>query len=131
MFEDDGQVRRHAGGYSEWLERHRALAVVDEPTDACALKSRGTRANDRRSASCRTSCSASSTPCPIRSQRSSRRVAELRAIVNDAGFYQRPHGEVQQSLDALRDAEREVEAAVDRWGELEEQAAAAASGDAS
>ena len=37
----------------------------------------------------------------------------------------------RQSLDALRDAEREVEAAVDRWGELEEQAAAAASGDAS
>ena len=60
-----------------------------------------------------------------------KRVAELRVIVNDAGFYQRPHGEVQESLDALRDAEREVEVAVDRWGELEEQAAAAASGDAS
>ena len=43
------------------------------------------------------------------------RVAELRVIVNDAAFYQRPHGEVQESLDALRDAEREVEVAVDRW----------------
>ena len=31
VFEDDGQVRRHAGGYSEWLERHRALAVIDDP----------------------------------------------------------------------------------------------------
>ena len=71
VFEDDGQVRRHAGGYSDWLERHRALAVARRADRRRpALKSRGTRASDRRNASCPTSCSASSTPCPIRSQRS-------------------------------------------------------------
>ncbi len=32
VFEADGQVRRHAGGYSDWLARNEALAVVDEPT---------------------------------------------------------------------------------------------------
>ena len=37
VFEEDGQVRRHAGGYSDWLTRHRALAVVDdEPTETAA-----------------------------------------------------------------------------------------------
>ena len=59
------------------------------------------------------------------------RVAELRAVVTEPAFYQRPHGDVQQSLDELRNAEQEVETAIDRWAELEEQAAAAASGDAS
>jgi hypothetical protein len=38
---------------------------------------------------------------------------------------------MQQSLDELRDAERDVDAAVDRWAELEEQAAAVAGKDAS
>src|SRR5882672_3646040 len=32
VFESDGQVRRHAGGYSDWLARHLALAVTDTPT---------------------------------------------------------------------------------------------------
>ena len=59
------------------------------------------------------------------------KLAELRSTVNEPTFYQQPHHNVQQSLDELHDAEREVNAAVDRWAELEEQAAAAARGDAS
>jgi len=130
VFEDDGQVRRHAGGYSEWLERHRALAVLDEPPTAGTRVSRDTRERPtQRKLSYKLQRELDALPDQIASLE--QRVAELRVMVNDAGFYQRPHGEVQQSLDALRDAEREVEVAVDRWGELEEQAAAAASGDAS
>ena len=131
VFEDDGQVRRHAGGYSEWLERHRALAVIDEPpAPSGAQISRDTRERAaQRKLSYKLQRELDALPDQIATLE--QRVAELRVIVNDAGFYQRPHGEVQESLDALRDAEREVEVAVDRWGELEEQAAAAASGDAS
>ena len=130
VFEDDGQVRRHAGGYSEWLERHRALAVLDEPPTPGAQVSRDTRERPvQRKLSYKLQRELDALPDQIATLE--KRVAELRVIVNDAGFYQRPHGEVQESLDALRDAEREVEVAVDRWGELEEQAAAAASGDAS
>ena len=66
---------------------------------------------------------------PARIAQLEQKVAELRVVVNEPEFYRRPHREVQEALDALRDAEREVEVAVDRWGELEEQAAAA--GDAS
>ena len=71
VFEADGQVRRHVGGYSDWLERHEALAVVDEP--------RARQSTDRAAdgaaapllrASCLTSCSASSTRCRARSTRS-------------------------------------------------------------
>jgi ATP-binding cassette subfamily F protein uup len=54
------------------------------------------------------------------------KLADLRAAVNEPAFYQRPHGDVQRLLEELRDTERELEAAVDRWGELEQQAAAAA-----
>jgi ATP-binding cassette subfamily F protein uup len=129
VFEDDGQVRRHAGGYSDWLERHRALAVADAPEDAEARDSRDTR---QRSAPRKLSymLQRELDGLPDQIARLEQKVAELRAVVNEPEFYRRPHGEVQETLDALRDAEREVETAVDRWGELEEQAAAAA-GDAS
>jgi len=128
VFEDDGQVRRHAGGYSDWLERHRALAVVDTPDDAEARDSRDTRQRSvPRKLSYMLQRELDGLPDLIAGLE--QKVAELRAVVNEPEFYRRPHREVQESLDALRDAEREVEAAVDRWGELEEQAAAA--GDAS
>ncbi len=128
VFEDDGQVRRHAGGYSDWLERHRALAVVDTPDDAQVRDGRDTR---QRSAPRKLSymLQRELDGLPDQIARLEKKVAELRAVVNEPEFYRRPHSEVQESLDALRDAERDVEAAVDRWGALEEQAAAA--GDAS
>ena len=128
VFEDDGQVRRHAGGYSDWLERHRALAVVDAPEDKEQRDGRDTRT---RSAPRKLSymLQRELDALPARIAQLEQKVAELRVVVNEPEFYRRPHREVQDALDALRDAEREVEVAVDRWGELEEQAAAA--GDAS
>jgi ABC transport system ATP-binding/permease protein len=132
VFEDDGQVVRHAGGYSDWLTRHRALAVNDEPAAATATSAqhqRDTRDKQpQRKLSYKLQRELDALPGEI--ERLERRVAELRAVVTDPAFYQLPHGDVQQALEELRNAEQEVETAVDRWGELEEQAAAAASGDA-
>jgi ATP-binding cassette subfamily F protein uup len=128
VFEQDGQVRRHAGGYSDWLERHRALAVVDEPTVAAAAKEqRDTRERaPQRKLSYKLQRELDALPEQI--ARLEQTVAEMRAVVAEPSFYQQPHAEVQQALDELRDAERRVETAVDRWAQLEEQAAAAASG---
>ena len=124
VFEDDGQVRRHAGGYTDWLERHRALAVVDAPAEARAQDSRDTRPRaPARKLSYMLQRELDALPELIAGLE--KKVAELRVVVNEPEFYRRPHREVQESLDALRDAEREVEAAIDRWADLEEQAAAA------
>ena len=124
VFEDDGEVRRHAGGYSDWLERHRALAVVDEPAEAETRDTRDSRPRPPpRKLSYKLQRELDALPDQI--ARLEQKVAELRTVVNEPEFYRRPHGEVQESLDALRSAEQEVEAAIDRWGDLEEQAAAA------
>jgi ATP-binding cassette subfamily F protein uup len=128
VVEQDGQVRRHAGGYSDWLERHRALAVVDEPTAAAAAKEqRDTRERaPQRKLSYKLQRELDALPEQI--ARLEQKVAEIRAVVAEPSFYQQPHAEVQQALDELRDPEQRVETAVDRWAQLEEQAAAAASG---
>jgi ATP-binding cassette subfamily F protein uup len=124
VFEDDGHVRRHAGGYSDWLERHRALAVVDSPADDEARGGGDTRQKAApRKLSYKLQRELDALPDLIAALE--RKVAELRVVVSEPDFYRRPHPEVQASLAALRDAEREVETAVDRWGQLEEQAAAA------
>ncbi len=129
VFEQDGQVRRHAGGYSDWLARHRALAVVDEPPQTAGADGRDSRPRPPpRKLSYKLQRELDALPDLI--ARLEQRVAELRATVTEPSFYAKPHDEVQRSLGELQDAEREVEAAVDRWAELEEQAANAASGDA-
>ena len=131
VFEDDGQVRRHAGGYSDWLTRHRALAVIDdELAETTESDSKDTRPRPtQRKLSYKLQRELDTLPDHI--ARLEQKVAELRTVMNHPSFYQRPHGEMQQSLDELRDAERDVDAAVDRWAELEEQAAAVAGKDAS
>ncbi len=123
VFEDDGVVRRHAGGYSDWLERRRALAVVDEPEAARAANSNDTRERPPpRKLSYKLQRELDALPDLI--SRLEQRVAELRSAVSDPAFYRRPQPEVQQHLTELKNAETEVEAAVNRWAELEEQASA-------
>ncbi len=130
VFEPDGHVRRHAGGYSDWLARDRSLAVVDEPlptTRQSQGDSRERPAQRKLSYMLQRELDA----LPERISGLEQKLAERRAAVNEPGFYQRPHLEVQQALDELHAAENEVNAAVDRWAELEAQAAAAARRDES
>jgi ATP-binding cassette subfamily F protein uup len=130
VFEDDGQVRRHAGGYSDWLERHRALAIAEGPkrSESTSAAQRDTRERaPPRKLSYKLQRELDALPDQIAALE--QKVADLRAIVTQPAFYQRPHEEVQQVLEELGAAEHDVETAVDRWGELEAQAAATTAGE--
>jgi ATP-binding cassette subfamily F protein uup len=121
VFEADGHVKRHAGGYSEWLERHRALAVVDAPDRA----KRATPADDRakpaaRKLSYKLQRELDALPAEIDALE--QRIAELRTAVNEPDFYRRDHAVVRQHLEALEAAERQLDASVERWAELEQAA---------
>jgi ATP-binding cassette subfamily F protein uup len=90
VFEDDGQVRRHAGGYSDWLARHRALAIVDAPADEQARDGRGTRTRSApRKLSYMLQRELDALPDLI--ARLEQKVAGVRAVVNEPEFYRRPH----------------------------------------
>lgn len=127
MFEEDGQVRRHAGVYADWLERRRTLAVVDTPTTAPANATRTERERERampRKLSYMLQRELDGLPAEI--ERLERRVAELRGTASEPSFYQRPQPEVQQVLAELQTSEENVETAIERWAELEALAANAA-----
>jgi ATP-binding cassette subfamily F protein uup len=121
VFESDGQVRRHAGGYSEWLERHRALAVTDTPLadDKDAAPAERTKTVSRK-LSYMLQRELDALPNEI--EQLETRVGALRRTVSDPAFYQQPHADVQQRLAALHDLEQQLERAVERWGELEQLA---------
>jgi ATP-binding cassette subfamily F protein uup len=127
VFEQDGHVRRHAGGYSDWLARHRALAVVDDPGETPVSRRGDTRTrNTQRKLTYKLQRELDSLPDLI--VRLEHKVSQLRTVVSDPAFFQRPHQQVQGALAELKAAESEVEAAVERWAQLEKQAAAAADG---
>jgi len=123
VFEEDGHLRRHAGGYSDWSTRHRALAVVDEPESKAAAGSKDTRERPaQRKLSYKLQRELDALPGAI--EELEERVAELQATASAPDFYRGEQQEVQAHLATLQAAQTELEAAVDRWAELEQLAAA-------
>jgi ABC transport system ATP-binding/permease protein len=124
VFEADGGIKKYAGGYSDWARRHRALAVGDEalPVKAAtktAPDSQRSNANQKLSYKLRRELD----ELPTLIAALEARQASLQREASAAAFYQQPHEAVQEHLALLADIERELESAVDRWAELEEQAA--------
>jgi ATP-binding cassette subfamily F protein uup len=131
VFEADGRIERHAGGYSDWLARGRALAARDAP----ATKPREARA----------SVSAPPAPAaPVATPAQGRlsykyrlelerlpaeiealeaRVAALAEQAGSPDFYQAPFEAVQAHLDALSETQQTLDARLARWMELEEMSA--------
>jgi ATP-binding cassette subfamily F protein uup len=128
VFEADGQIRRHAGGYSDWLTKHQSLAVVDAPSAPSATD----RSVDRqkpaaRKLSYKLQRELDALPADIASLE--QRVAELRAVAGNPSFYREPQTEVQRHMSEMQAAEKQLEISVERWAELEQMAQTFAAAD--
>jgi ABC transport system ATP-binding/permease protein len=131
VFEADGSVKRHAGGYSEWLERHLALAVAEGPRTKEARSEDESRSRAKptpapRKLSYKQQRELDALPDEI--EQLEARVTELQRAISEPDFYKRPFEETQSVLEKLQAAEDLVGRAVDRWTELEELAAEIAAG---
>jgi ABC transport system ATP-binding/permease protein len=128
VFEADGQVKKFAGGYSDWARRHRALAVTDAPADkrkaADPPDIDARKSTPPRKLSYMLQRELDALPDSI--EQLERRVADLQNRVKEPEFYRRTYVEVQDTLAELSKLEDELDAAIDRWGELEQQADRAA-----
>ena len=122
VFEGDGVVTRHAGGYSDWERLRRRLAMTDAPSS--------TRTQEQASASVRTPSPARKLTyrlqreldgLPERINGLEKRLTSLEAQVNAEVFYTQPQETVQAALGKLEAVRAQLEAAVDRWAELETQ----------
>lgn len=119
VFEADGELREYVGGYSDWARRGHGLAEMDDPTGggkAGSGKNRPTKRPTKLSYKDQRELDR----LPGRIEDLEARVASLQAQVSAPDFYAGPHAETRRVLDDIDSAQAELEAAVERWAELEE-----------
>lgn len=121
VFEEMGRIESHAGGYSDWLRRGKALAVTDDPDrnkthdGAAALQEAKPRQSKKLSYKLQLELDA----LPDRIEELERKVGELESDTTKADFYSQPFDQVQSILDRLAATKTELEQAIERWSELE------------
>jgi ATP-binding cassette subfamily F protein uup len=128
VFESGGRVVRYAGGYSDWARQHHALAQGDEAPPA--PKERKERREKSESASRKLSYKLMREleALPDRIEQLETSIRDLTDEVSAPDFYRQDHKLTQEHLDRLAALERELEASIDRWSELESLATGEGSG---
>lgn len=136
VFEEDGCIQEYVGGYSDWLKRDRKLRVSDTPTAIAAVGADGvipppdSKTNNNTSPA-KTSIKKLSyqlqreldqLPELIESLES--KIAVLQKQLEDPAFYDKPYQQTQPVLNALTEQQQALEAATERWIELDEMQSA-------
>ena len=120
VFEDAGVIRRHAGGYTDWARRGKALAVTDDPNRKAARNPpRQPREPGSRPAKLSYKLQLELDGLPDRIEALEKAVAALEEETRQPDFYARPFDAVRPVLDELETAKATLDEAVERWSELE------------
>ncbi|MBK8960420.1 MAG: ATP-binding cassette domain-containing protein [Proteobacteria bacterium] len=130
VFEENGEVLRYPGGYSDWLRQGKRLAAKDEPLPSSVTAG-------KREAPAPKVAPAATSEAPKRAGKLSYKLqleleqlparietmeSEIAALENDSSaedFYSRPFEQIQPVLDALAARREALDAAMMRWDELE------------
>lgn len=139
VFEEDGQIRRHAGGYSDWARLGRRLAERERPpADSVedtpppdvptsppsagttvppgAPRTAGGAGRRRLSYKLQRELDA----LPERIEELEHALAALDEEIADPAFYAQPYAQVQERLEAREQCNTALETALERWLELSE-----------
>ncbi|MDR5903490.1 ATP-binding cassette domain-containing protein [Halomonas icarae] len=141
-FEGEGRVREYVGGYSDWVRQGGSLPPA--PWEGAARQhaepvAEAPAAEPERKASSTSESAASATAkkpvklsyklqreldgLPAEIERLEGEVAEFETQVGDPAFYQQEASKVTATLEALAARQAELDAAMERWMELEAMAA--------
>jgi ATP-binding cassette subfamily F protein uup len=126
VFEGDGCIGEHLGGYSDWLRLRQTAARESKPAAAAdpakPLPPQAKPAGKPKKLSYKDQRELDVLPARIEVLESEQ--AQLHAAVNEAGFYQRPPDDISTALERLEAIARELEACYERWAVLEAQSTA-------
>ncbi|MCY3730390.1 MAG: ATP-binding cassette domain-containing protein, partial [Rhodospirillaceae bacterium] len=128
VFEEDGTVKRYAGGYSDWARLRRTLAVAEEAAPARPAEKPARRPPPSPARKLSYKLQRELDALPDRIEALEHDLAAIEQEVNAEGFYRQPHAQVQRRLEALNALQQRLETAVERWAELEAQAQTARRG---
>ncbi|QEA40382.1 ATP-binding cassette domain-containing protein [Pistricoccus aurantiacus] len=142
-FEGNGRVREYVGGYSDWVRQGGKLPPAPLAFDRSASRQedsanfgenspsfQGVNARkpieperERRPVKLSYKFQRELDELPTRIEQLENEVAAFEATVGDAGFYQQESAKVTATLAALEAKQAELDAAMERWMELEAMAA--------
>ncbi len=122
VFEEGGAVRQYLGGYSDWLRRGKTLTEIENPNIA------------KRSTTHRKEPAPPAGPSKLSYNEQREldhlpdtieslevRMVELQEQVSAAGFYTQGHAMTQPVLQELKETQRSIDQALERWAELEDR----------
>ena len=123
VFEDDGQIREHVGGYSDWLRRDRTLADIEKLKPARSASRHGDpkATNQATKLSYHLQRELDSLPAQIDVLESEIQVLQDKTA--ESGFYDQPYEEVQSVLESLTRKQTVLDETITRWSELEDMQA--------
>ncbi|WP_438958324.1 ATP-binding cassette domain-containing protein [Porticoccus sp.] len=124
VFEEDGKIEEYIGGYSDWVKRGKHLKIAD------TLDHPSGHLVDHET----TSTAAAKKPAVKLSYKFQRELDSLPGLIDqleqdialleeqtaDPDFFNRPFTETQPVLDQLAEKQQALDAAAERWVELEE-----------
>ncbi|ANO52011.1 ATP-binding cassette domain-containing protein [Woeseia oceani] len=123
VFEANGVVREHVGGYSDWLRQGQALAEMENPAQKAAE-----RREEKREAQAASGAEKLKyheqrelDALPETIEQLEKQIDALQLKVAAADFYAAGHEAAQPVLDELAEKQATLEQLIDRWSELEEK----------
>ena len=126
-FENDGNVREYVGGYTDWLRQGNSLTETDDPT---AGESRERKRAHRKSAATPTKLSYKDQreldALPDEIEALEAEISSLQEVMAEPDFYAGDGDKIKATLARLKELEDALEAKVERWSDLAEQAEALA-----
>ncbi|MAF83925.1 MAG: ATP-binding cassette domain-containing protein [Gammaproteobacteria bacterium] len=124
VFETNSSILQYVGGYSDWERRGRELEETDNPNRATTGTDGSTAAD---AAKTRTKLSYKEQReldgLPTRIEALEQQCQTLQEQIAAPDFYSQPHDTTKAVLDQLQLIQQELDAVIERWGELEEQQA--------
>ena len=130
VFEGEGRVREYVGGYQDWLrqggsprllgvgEAKPEKAAAPAKTEAPAAASSETAAPARKKLSYKLQRELEAIPGQIDALEAE--LAVLQGQIADPAFYQKPSAETGAVLGRMESLQRDLDALLERWAELEE-----------
>ncbi|MBG6241451.1 MAG: ABC transporter ATP-binding protein [Candidatus Symbiopectobacterium sp. Dall1.0] len=128
IFEGDGRINRYVGGYYDAQQQRAETVPLRKSVPAAAEKSAESKETVQNAPSAKRQTGKLSynqqrelEQLPQKLEQLEQSIAALQAQMNDADFFTRPRDETQKILNALAEAEQELEVCFERWEALETQ----------
>ncbi|RPD96352.1 ABC transporter ATP-binding protein [Candidatus Pantoea deserta] len=124
IFEGNGEIGSFVGGYHDAQQQRAAYkqqksAQASKPVAAAKPAAEKNEAARRGGNKLSYNLMRELEQLPQKLESLESRIGELQAQMSHPDFFSRPHDQTQPVLDALAQAEQELEAAFERWEELE------------